>query len=141
MSDAKDLHKKAILEFDNREYEKAIEYAEKCKKAAEDEISRYNHAKGADAKAVKIEFSKEFEVKGLKELNINSGEEEKLSIVLKPNELGDVPLELKTTYKDAEGKEYSAENLFMLNVTEPAEEKKEEERRREEGTCFLPCRA
>jgi len=80
-------------------------------------------------------------VKGLKELNINSGEEEKLSIVLKPNELGDVPLELKTTYKDAEGKEYSAENLFMLNVTEPAEEKKEEERRREEGTCFLPCRA
>ena len=77
----------------------------------------------AHAKAVKIEFSKEVEVKGLKELNINSGEEEKLSIILKPDELGDVPLEIKTTYKDADGKEYSAENLFMLNVAEkPAEE-------------------
>ena len=77
----------------------------------------------AHAKAVKIEFSKEVEVKGLKELNVNSGEEEKLSIILKPNELGDVPLEIKTTYKDADGKEYSAENLFMLNVAEkPAEE-------------------
>ncbi|MHC1610587.1 MAG: tetratricopeptide repeat protein [Candidatus Methanospirareceae archaeon] len=77
----------------------------------------------AHAKAVKIEFSKEVEVKGLKELNINSGEEKKLSIILKPNEVGDVPLEIKTTYKDANGKEYSAKNLFMLNVTEkPAEE-------------------
>ena len=45
VSDAKDLHRKALSEFDKREYEKAIEYAEKCKKAAEDEISRYNHAK------------------------------------------------------------------------------------------------
>jgi len=95
----------------------------------------------AHAKAVKIEFSKEVEVKGLKELNINSGEEEKLSIVLKPNEVGDVPLEIKTTYKDVDGKEYSAENLFMLNVTEkPAEEKKEEERRRErKAHAFFPA--
>lgn len=72
----------------------------------------------AHAKEVKIFFSKEVEVKGLKELSVNSGEEEKLSIVLKPNELGEVPLDIKTSYKDADGKEYSAENLFMLNVTE-----------------------
>lgn len=45
VSNAQDLHKKAILEFDNIEYEKAIGYAEKCKKSAEEEISRYNHAK------------------------------------------------------------------------------------------------
>ena len=96
----------------------------------------------AHAKAVKIEFSKEVEVKGLKELNINSGEEEKLSIILKPNELGDVPLEIKTTYKDADGKEYSAENLFMLNVTDkPAEEKKEEEKKRarKKVPAFFPA--
>ena len=45
VSDAKDLHKKAILEFDNRKYEKAIEYAEKSKEIVEDEIRRYNNAK------------------------------------------------------------------------------------------------
>jgi len=95
----------------------------------------------AHAKAEKIEFSKEVEVKGLKELNVNSGEEEKLSIILKPNELGDVPLEIKTTYKDADGKEYSAENLFMLNVTDkPTEENKEGERRREgKAHAFFPA--
>ena len=42
---ANNLHKKAISKFDRREYEKAIEYSENCKKAAEDEIRRYNHAK------------------------------------------------------------------------------------------------
>ncbi|NIA12013.1 MAG: tetratricopeptide repeat protein [Nitrospiraceae bacterium] len=45
VSSAQDLHKKAIFEFDNREYEKTIEYAEKGKKSAENEISRYNCAK------------------------------------------------------------------------------------------------
>jgi len=293
VSDAKDLHKKATLKFDNREYEKAIEYAEKSKEIVEEEIRRYNHAKeqievskdivksikkltsipkaeeliekaesalkignynnavkfaeeakkialerkseydtafksiseaefaiekakefcycdtseaeellnkaraefeggnyaqsisdarkseeiarkikeeskpeievvlpektfkpnywktlnlivrnkgNAHAKAVKIEFSKEVEVKGLKELNINSGEEEKLSIVLKPKEAGDVPLEIKTTYKDADGKEYSAKNPFMLNVTEPVEAKKEEERKRaRKAHAFFPA--
>jgi len=213
VSSAQDLHRKALSEFDNREYEKAKELAEEAKNIALKRKSEYDSAfksiseaelaienakefgccdtfeaeellnkartgfedgnyarsisdarrseeiareikeeskpeievvlpektfkpnywkrlnlivrnKGnAHAKAVKIEFSKEVEVKGLKELNVNSGEEEKLSIILKPNELGDVPLEIKTTYKDADGKEYSAENLFMLNVAEkPAEE-------------------
>jgi len=61
VSDAKDLHKKAISKFDNRAYEKAIEYAEKCKKAAEDEIRKYNHAKE------QIEASKDI-VKGIKKL-------------------------------------------------------------------------
>ena len=94
----------------------------------------------AHAKAVKIEFSKEVEVKGLEELDINSGEEKKLSIVLKPKEVGDVPLEIKTTYKDADGKEYSAKNLFMLNVTEPAEAKKEERKRaRKKVPAFFPA--
>ena len=61
VSDAKDLHRKAILEFDNGEYEKAIEYAEKSRKAAEDEIRRYNHAEE------QIEASKEI-VKSIKKL-------------------------------------------------------------------------
>ena len=61
VSDAKDLHKKAILEFDNRAYKKAIEYAEKSRKAAEDKISRYNHAKE------QIEASKDI-VKSIKKL-------------------------------------------------------------------------
>ncbi|MCW3135973.1 MAG: tetratricopeptide repeat protein, partial [Canidatus Methanoxibalbensis ujae] len=293
VSDAKDLHKKAILEFDNREYEKAIEYAERSRKDAEYKIRRYNHAKeqieaskdivksikklisipkaeelienaesalkvgnynnavkfaeeakkialerkseydtafksiseaevaiekakefgycdtseaeellnkarkrfeegnyaqsisdarkseeiaweirakskpeievvlpektfkpnywkrldlivrnkgNAHAKAVKIEFSKEVEVKGLEELDINSGEEKKLSIVLKPKEVGDVPLEIKTTYKDADGKEYSMQRTFLLNVTEPAEAKKEEERKRaRKAHAFFPA--
>ena len=43
VSSAQDLHRKALSEFDNREYERAIEYAEKCKKTVEDEISRCNH--------------------------------------------------------------------------------------------------
>ena len=94
----------------------------------------------AHAKAVKIEFSKEVEVKGLKELDINSGEEKKLSIVLKPKEAGDVPLEIKTTYKDADGKEYSMQRTFLLNVTEPAEAKKEEERKRaRKAHAFFPA--
>ena len=61
MSDAKDLHKKAILEFDNRAYERAIEYAEKSKEIVEDEIRRYNNAKE------QIEASKEI-VKSIKKL-------------------------------------------------------------------------
>ena len=181
VSSAQDLHRKALSEFDNREYEKAKELAEEAKNIALKRKSEYDSAfksiseaelaienakefgccdtfeaeellnkartgfedgnyarsisdarrseeiareikeeskpeievvlpektfkpnywkrlnlivrnKGnAHAKAVKIEFSKEVEVKGLKELNVNSGEEEKLSIILKPNELGDVP--------------------------------------------------
>jgi hypothetical protein len=55
------LHEKAISEFDNREYEKAIEYAEKCKKDAEDEISKYNRTKE------QIEASKDI-VKSIKRL-------------------------------------------------------------------------
>jgi len=45
VSSAKDLHKKGIVEFDNGEYEKAMEHAENCKKTVKEEIRRYNHAK------------------------------------------------------------------------------------------------
>ena len=45
ITEAEDLHKKAVFEFDQREYGKVKEYAEKCKKTAEDAISRYNYAK------------------------------------------------------------------------------------------------
>jgi len=147
-SEAEELLNKARTEFEDGNYAQAIsdarkseEIAREIKEESKPEIEvvlpektfKPNYWKrlnlivrnkgNAHAKAVKMEFSKEVEVKGLKELNINSGEEEKLSIILKPKELGDVPLEIKTTYKDADGKEYSAENLFMLNVTEkPAEE-------------------
>ena len=166
ISEAEELLNKARKRFEEGNYAQAIsdarkseEIAREIKEESKPEIEvvlpektfKPNYWKtvnlivrnkgNAHAKAVKVEFSKEVEVKGLKELNVNSGEEEKLSIILKPNELGDVPLEIKTTYKDADGKEYSAENLFMLNVTEkPAEEKKEEERRRErKAHAFFPA--
>jgi hypothetical protein len=45
VSSAHDLHKRAIREFDKREYEKAIKSAENGKKFTEDEISRYSYAK------------------------------------------------------------------------------------------------
>jgi tetratricopeptide (TPR) repeat protein len=61
VSNAQDLHKKAISAFDRREYGIAIEYAEKCKKAAEDEIGRYNHAKEQiDASKEIVETTKRF---------------------------------------------------------------------------------
>ncbi|RZB29437.1 MAG: hypothetical protein AEth_01165 [Candidatus Argoarchaeum ethanivorans] len=77
----------------------------------------------AHARSVKISFSKEVEVKGLKELDVNSGEEKRSNIVFKPNELGEVPLEIETSYKDTDGKEYAAEKMFMIIVGEKVREK------------------
>jgi len=155
-SEAEELLNRARTEFKEGNYTQAISDARKSVKpeievVLSEKTFKPNYWKtlnlivrnkgNAEAKAVKIEFSKEFKVKGLKELDINSGEEKKLSIVLKPKEAGDVPLEIKTTYKDADGKEYSVKNLFMLNVTEkPAEEKKEEERKRaRKAHAFFPA--
>jgi len=51
---ARDLHKKAIFEFDNGGYEKAIEYAEKCKKAADERRTGYDLAAKLVSEAEKI---------------------------------------------------------------------------------------
>ena len=134
VSDAKDLHKKAILEFDNRAYEKAIEYAEKCKKAAEDKISRYNHAKE------QIEASKDI-VKSIKKLiSIPKAEEliEKAESALKvgnynnavkfAEEAKKIALERKseydTAFKSISEAEFAIEKAkeFGIAITSEAEE-------------------
>lgn len=164
-SEAEELLNKARAGFEEGNYAKSISVARRSEKIAweirakskpeievvlPEKTFKPNYWKrlnlivrnkgNAHAKAVKIEFSKEVEVKGLEELDINSGEEKKLSIVLKPKEVGDVPLEIKTTYKDADGKEYSMQRTFLLNVTEPAEAKKEEERKRaRKAHAFFPA--
>ncbi len=85
----------------------------------------------AYAKAVKISFSKEFEVRGVRELNVNPGEEKELGVSMKPVEIGDVPLEIRTSCKDAAGKEYTTEETFIIFVGEVAmTDKKEKEKER-----------
>ncbi len=153
-SEAEELLNRAITELDAGNYAQAVsdasnsekvvkEIKEKSKPEIEVDLPerafKPNYWKtlnlivrnkgNAHAKGIKISFSKEVEVKGLKELGINSGEEEKLSIVLKPNESGDVPLEIKTSYKDADGKEYITEKSFILSVGEAGKEGRKERRK------------
>ena len=69
-------------------------------------------------KDVNLEFSKEVEVKGLKEFDLDAGEEKELEIFLKTNDLGEVPVEVKTNYKDAKGRKYVSTKIFVLSVGE-----------------------
>ena len=54
VSDAKDLHKKAILEFDNRAYERAKELAEEAKRIALERKSEYDSAFKSISEAERI---------------------------------------------------------------------------------------
>jgi len=59
--DAKDLHRKALSEFDNREYEKAKELAEEAKRIALKRKSEYDSAfKSISEAELAIENAKEF---------------------------------------------------------------------------------
>jgi HEPN domain-containing protein len=77
----------------------------------------------AHARAVKINFSKEVEVKKLEEVNVNSREEKELQIGFRPVQVGEVPLETKITYKDFDNSEYKEEKTFWISVGERIEEK------------------
>ena len=154
ISSTEELLIKSKHTFDNGDYKEAIKLSEEIAKRIREESKpeievdlpektfKHDYWKTVNliirnkgntpAKGVKIIFSKEVEVKGPEELlSVDSGEEKELSVVLKPNGLGDVPLEIKASYKDVDGKEYTAEKRFMLNVSEVGwkEEKKKEKKK------------
>jgi len=71
----------------------------------------------APMKNIKIEFLKRVEIGGLKEVeNLEPGEEHKLIFSLKPLESGEVPVEVRITCKDGEGREYAGSEVIMLEV-------------------------
>ncbi|MCL0056561.1 PQQ-binding-like beta-propeller repeat protein [Dehalococcoidia bacterium] len=72
----------------------------------------------AHAKAISLTFSKEVEVKGLKELNLNIGDEQRLTITLKPKDVGEIPVEVHIRYEDLGGKAYDTTSEFILSVGE-----------------------
>jgi hypothetical protein len=80
----------------------------------------------AHARAVKINFSKEVEVKKLEDVNVNSGEEKELRIGFRPVQVGEVPLETKITYKDFDNREYKEEKTFWISVGERIEGKEKQ---------------
>ncbi|MCL0048240.1 zinc ribbon domain-containing protein, partial [Dehalococcoidia bacterium] len=72
----------------------------------------------AHAKAISLSFSKEVEVKGLKELNLNIGDEQRLGIMLMPKNAGEIPLEVDINYEDLDGEPYNSKSEFILSVGE-----------------------
>ncbi len=54
----------------------------------------------------------------MKELNLNIGDEQRLSIMLKPNDAGEIPLEVDIAYEDLDGKAYHTRSEFILSVGE-----------------------
>lgn len=80
----------------------------------------------AHARDVETEFSEEVKLKGLKSLDVNSGEKENLSVYIKPVDVGEVPVEVRTTYRDADGREYNSKQIFVLNVKPSKTERTEE---------------
>ncbi|MCL0059180.1 serine/threonine protein kinase, partial [Dehalococcoidia bacterium] len=72
----------------------------------------------AHAKAISLSFSKEVEVKGLRELNLNIGDEQRLGIMLMPKNAGEIPLEVDIRYEDLDGEAYDTTNEFILSVGE-----------------------
>ncbi|MCL0088345.1 protein kinase, partial [Dehalococcoidia bacterium] len=72
----------------------------------------------AHAKAISLSFSKEVEVKGLRELNLNIGDEQRLGIMLMPKNAGQIPLEVDIRYEDLDGEAYDTTSEFILSVGE-----------------------
>ena len=59
-------------------------------------------------------------------VDLNAEEEKELSAILKPNEMGEVPLKVKLRYGDLKGREYESERVFLINVSDAEREERGE---------------
>jgi len=141
ISDIEEMAKGTEGFFEKGEYGKAIELSKQVEKEVErirekvrPEIEvdlplkyfKHNYWKKTslivinkgktDAKNVKVTFSKEIVVKGLDGFDINSEEEKEIRFFLKPIEKGEVPVEAEICYNGIEGKEYTMDKVFMINI-------------------------
>jgi len=141
ISDIEEMAKGTEGFFEKGEYDKAIELSKQVEKDVErirekvrPEIEvdlplkyfKHNYWKKtslivinkgkADAKNVKVTFSKEIVVKGLDGFDISSEEEKEISFFLKPIEKGEVPVEAEICYMGIEGEEYTMDKVFMINI-------------------------
>jgi tetratricopeptide (TPR) repeat protein/serine/threonine protein kinase len=82
------------------------------------------------AKAINLSFSKEVEVKGLKEIDLSVGEEKRLNITLLPKNAGEIPVEVDIKYEKLDGEAYQTRSEFILSVgeVEPIEQREKESR-------------
>jgi tetratricopeptide (TPR) repeat protein len=92
-----------------------------------EEISLNIFNKGnAHAKDIEIGLSEEVKVKDLEIIrSLNAGEKRDLAVSFKPVEVGRVPLEISTHFKDFDGKEYEEKNMMHIHVGEKRKEYKE----------------
>ena len=72
----------------------------------------------AHAKDIKVDFSKEVEIKELQTINLKPNEEKHLKIGLMPIQAGEVPLEVKINYKDLDEREYKEKVTFWITAGE-----------------------
>ena len=143
MTEAKELLNRARKEFHTGNYAQAISDASKsenivrevrAKAKPEMEIElplkeyKLNYWKrtsfilrnkgNAHARGVEIELSDVVSAELIDKVDLNTGEEKELEVVLKPNEMGEVPLRVKLRYKDLKGREYESERVFLINVSD-----------------------
>jgi len=78
------------------------------------------------ARSVKMELSDVVSAELIDKVDLDAEEEKELSVILKPNEMGEVPLKVKLRYGDLKGREYESERVFLINVSDAEREERGE---------------
>jgi len=94
----------------------------------------------ANAKNIKIFFSKELEAKETTAFDLEAGEEKEIEINAKPLEIGKVPVEVKAEYERWDGKRYETTQIFTISISEHKKDKedKEIEKKEESKSSLFP---
>ncbi len=109
-----------------------------------EEISLNIFNKGnAHAKDIEIGLSDEVKVKGLEIIrSLNVGEKRDLNVSFKPLEVGRVPLDISTDFKDFEGEGYEDKKTVHIDVGEKEKEYKKQKQAEiiVERAIYDPCK-
>ena len=79
------------------------------------------------AKNVKLSFSKELEVRGIRPFDLKAGQQKEIEVNIKPLESGEVPVEVRAEYERWDGKKYETSHVFTIFVSEQGSVKIQEE--------------